>query len=676
MSDNNLKQIANTIRTLSMDAVQKANSGHPGMPMGFADVAAVLWGKILRHNPSDPEWINRDRVVLSAGHGSMLLYSALHLSGYDVTLDDIKNFRQWGSRTPGHPEFGHTKGVETTTGPLGQGFANAVGMAIARSLLEKEFNTASEKLIDHYIYAIAGDGDMMEGISSEAASLAGHMGLGRLIYIYDYNNITIEGSTDLAFSDDVAKRFESYNWHVQTIDGHNYGEIEAAILKAKEVTDKPCLIIAKTRIAKGSPKKEGSEESHGSPLGADEVKATKCAIGCDGDACFYVPESAYQYFTDRRKALKKDYDEWNALFRKVMDGGLKEKWDRFFSKNVNIDNLREKLPSFKTGDNVATRNASGKILEALYKELPNVAGGSADLASSNKSYVKGFDSTGKNKTGRNMHFGIREHAMGAIQNGIAYYGGFYPYSATFFVFMDYMRPAVRIAALSKLQAIYIYTHDSIFVGEDGPTHQPVEHLAAARAIPNLTVIRPADAAETAEAWLAAIAKKDGPTALLLTRHDVPVIKHESGSSAKDLHKGAYVIYSESENPDIIIMASGSEVCLSIEAAQVLKEQGIKARVISFPSWELFDKQPDAYKQKILPASVKKRAVVETGISMGWEKYAGESTLYITMESFGASAPYKILAEKFGFTAANIIDKIKRYIYYLIQEINSEIEPTV
>ncbi|MCU0822157.1 MAG: transketolase, partial [Spirochaetes bacterium] len=602
MSEQDLKQIANTIRTLSMDAVQKANSGHPGMPMGFADVAAVLWGKILRHNPADPAWINRDRVVLSAGHGSMLLYSVLHLSGYDLTLEDIKNFRQWGSKTPGHPEFGHTKGVETTTGPLGQGFANAVGMAFARSLLEKEFNTSAGKIIDHYIYAIVGDGDIMEGVSSEAASIAGHMGLGKLIFIYDYNNITIEGSTDLAFSEDVAKRFESYNWHVQTIDGHDYGAIEAAILNAKKVTDRPCIIIAKTKIAKGSPNKEGSEESHGSPLGAEEIKATKCAIGCDGEASFCVPDIVCRFFDDRRKVLIKDYDEWNSVFRKAMDSGLKKKWDAYFSKNINIDNLRGKLPVFKTGDNIATRNASGKILEALYRELPNIVGGSADLAPSNKTFVKGYDSTGQNKTGRNMHFGIREHAMGAIQNGIAYYGGFYPYTATFFVFLDYMRPPVRLAALSGLQTIYVFTHDSIFVGEDGPTHQPVEHLASARAIPNLTVIRPADASETAEAWLAALAKKDGPTAILLTRHDIPVIKQEPGSSAAYLHKGAYVVYGGQENPDLIIMASGSEVCLSIEAAVKLKEQGIRARVISFPSWELFDKQPEEYKQKVLPPS--------------------------------------------------------------------------
>ncbi len=656
MTKQDIIQVANTIKTLSMDAVQKANSGHPGMPLGCSDVAAVLWGKIIRHNPADPGWINRDRFVLSAGHASMLLYSVLHLAGYELSLDDIKNFRQWGSKTPGHPEFGFPKGVETTTGPLGQGFANAVGMAIARSLMEKEFNRDGKIIIDHYIYAIVSDGDVMEGISSEAASLAGHMGLGKLIFIYDYNEITIEGGTDLAFSEDVQKRFESYNWYVQDINGHNHDEIEKAILNAQKVTDKPSIIISRTDIAKGSPNKEGSEDSHGAPLGEDEVKATKRSIGCDEDSHFCVSEKVYDLFNIRRNELLKIHEEWQKDFNSAMKGELKVKWDKFFKK-PDIDSLRKQMPDFNPEDAAATRGVSGKILGAFFAELPNIVGGSADLGSSNKSFVKGYDETGKNRVGRNIHFGVREHAMGAIQNGIAYYGGFYPYTATFFVFLDYMRPAVRLAALSRLQAIYVFTHDSIFVGEDGPTHQPVEHLATARAIPNLTVIRPADAEETKEAWLSAIGNSEGPTALILTRQNVPSLR----SNAQELQKGAYIAYEGDATPDILMLASGSEVHLSIDTAVKLKEQGISARVISFPSWELFEKQPEGYKEKILPKDIKKRAVVETGIAMGWERYAGENALYITIERFGASAPYKVLAEKFGFTVDNVISCVMKYL---------------
>ena len=652
-----VKPMADALRALAMDAVEAAKSGHPGMPMGCADIAAVLWTKILLHNPDDPAWRNRDRFVLSAGHGSMLLYSMLHLSGYDVSLDDLKNFRQWGSCTPGHPEYGHTPGVETTTGPLGQGIANAVGMAIAERLLAEEFN-AGDSVIDHSIYVLAGDGCLMEGISYEAASLAGHLGLGRIVVIYDSNSISIEGSTDLAFSDDVARRFEACRWHVQTIDGHEYSAIETALLNAKAETGRPSIIIAKTRIAKGSPGKEGSEESHGAPLGDDEVKNTKRNIGCDADSVFCVSDDVYEIFRQRKKELAAEYAAWNEKFARSITGETKKKWDAYFAA-PDIHALREKLPVFDAAKPVATRTASGRVLEALFRELPNMAGGSADLAPSNKSFAKGFGETGRNTVGRNIHFGVREHAMGAIQNGMAYYGGMLPYTATFFVFFDYMRPPVRIAALSKLHVIYIFTHDSIFVGEDGPTHQPVEHLAVARAIPNLAVIRPADAEETKEAWLAALARTDGPTALVLTRQDMPVLMREF-KSADGLHRGAYVLW-EAADPKVCIMASGSEAHLALDAAKDLSSRGVGARVVSFPSWELFDAQSAEYKAAVLPASMQKRVVVETGVRMGWERYAGCDALFITMDNFGASAPANVLAEKFGFTKENIVARVLEFV---------------
>lgn len=653
-----MKLVATTIRTLAMDGVQKAKSGHPGMPMGCAEIAAVLWLKALKHNPSDPAWANRDRFVLSAGHGSMLLYSMLHLCGYDLSMDDLKNFRQWESRTPGHPEFGHTPGVETTTGPLGQGVANAVGMTLAQELLRAEFD-AGGPLIDHFIYALAGDGDLMEGVSYEAASLAGHWGLGRLIVVYDSNEITIEGSTDLAFSEDAAARFAACGWHVQRVDGHDCDAIEAALAAARDEKARPSLVIAKTRIAKGSPGREGSEESHGAPLGDDEVKKTKANLGCDPDGTFCVNERVYEIFAMRRKELESEYDAWRTMFDKKVKGELKKRWDRFFDA-VDADSLRGALPVFETGKSVATRSAGGKVLEALFRELPNIVGGSADLAPSNKSFVKGYTETGRGAIGRNIHFGIREHAMGAIQNGIAYYGGFIPYSATFFVFMDYMRPPVRLAALSRLRSIYVFTHDSFFVGEDGPTHQPVEHLAVARAIPGLTVIRPADAEETREAWLAALSGEAGPTAILLTRQDIPVLER-GADGARGLHRGAYVLWDPKRALDIILLASGSEVHIALEAAKELEASGIGARVVSFPSWEMFEKQPGGYRESVLPAAVGRRAVIEAGLSMGWERYAGAGALYVTLERFGASAPAQVLAGRFGFTKDNIMARVRSYL---------------
>ena len=647
--------IANTVRALSMDGVQKANSGHPGMPMGCADIAAVLWARIMQYNPSDPGWANRDRFVLSAGHGSMLLYTMLHLTGYDLGLEDLMNFRQRGSRTPGHPEFGHTAGVETTTGPLGQGFANAVGMAYAARLLGAEFD-----VIDHAVYAIVSDGDLMEGISSEAGSLAGHWGLGNIVFVYDSNQISIEGDTSLAFSEDVEKRFLSYDWHVQKIDGHDYGQIETALLKAREERQKPSLIIANTRIAKGSPGKEGSEDSHGSPLGEEEVRKTKAAIGCDADAKFCVPSRVYEIFQERKKELTGVYNSWQESFKGIIAGDKRTRWDSFFTR-PDGEVLRKQMPAFDVEKKIATRSAGGKVLESLFKSLPPLVGGSADLAPSNKTFVKGYSASGRDQAGRNVHFGIREHAMGAIQNGIAYYGGFIPYSATFFVFMDYMRPAVRLAALSGLPCIYVFTHDSLFVGEDGPTHQPVEHLAAARAIPNLTVLRPADAEETSEAWIAALENVTGPTALVLTRQDIPLLRKYTGKGAAELHKGAYTVHEPEIDPDILLLASGSEVHITLEAALELGKQGIHARVISFPSWELFDRQDEKYRRSVLPRHITKRAVVEAGLSQGWEKYAGAEALFITMKGFGRSAPCQELAEEFGFTVENIVLRVKEYL---------------
>ncbi|HRZ28977.1 MAG TPA: transketolase [Spirochaetota bacterium] len=650
--DEDLRKIANTIRTLSMDAVQKANSGHPGMPMGCADMGAVLWAEFLVHNPDDPGWINRDRFVLSAGHGSMLLYSLLHLSGYGLTLDDIRNFRQLHSRTPGHPEHYVTPGVETTTGPLGQGFANGVGMAMASKYLSDRFN-ANGPVIDHTVYAIVSDGDLMEGISSEAASLAGHLGLGSIVYLYDSNDISIEGSTGLTFSDDVKMRFEACKWHVQKIDGHNYAEIRAAITAAKNEKLRPSLIIARTRIAKGSPNLEGSEASHGAPLGEKEVGLAKRALEC-GDDCFAVAPGAYDIFERRRAELKKIYDSWKSEFASRVTGEIKKEWDAFFTR-PDIDSLRPKT-GFDTAKPMATRAASGVMLEKLFALVPGLIGGSADLGPSNKTFIKGYGESGAGKMGRNIHFGIREHAMGAIQNGMAYYGGIIPFSATFFVFMDYMRPPMRIAALGGLQTIYVFTHDSIFVGEDGPTHQPVEHLAAARAIPNLTVIRPADADETREAWLYALARNNGPTMLALTRQNLPPV---CGEKAAGLWKGAYVVRDE-PNPDIVVYSSGSEVALSLQAADLLKSRGIKARVVSFASWEIFDGQPEEYRNSILSHG-KPAAVVEAGLSMGWERYAGSNALFITMKGFGTSAPAEVLAEEYGFTPEKVSAEIEAHV---------------
>ena len=648
----------NTIRTLSMDAIQKANSGHPGAPMGLAAAAYVLWTKYLKHNPANPLWANRDRFVLSGGHASMLLYSLLYLTGYDVSLDDLKNFRQWGSKTPGHPEYRHTPGVETTTGPLGQGVANAVGMAMAERHLAARFNLPDAAVMDHDTYVMCGDGDLMEGLSSEAASLAGHLGLGRLTVLYDDNGISIEGSTAIAFTEDVQQRFEAYHWHVQTVeDGNDLKAISAALDAARQESQRPSLIMLKTQIAYGSPNKAGTADAHGAPLGEEEVCLTKKCLGCAEDAQFCVPDSVLTRF---RQALDKGGDAeaaWQGLMdayrvrhpeqaeilQRALDGRLGEDWDA-------------NVPDFKPGDGpVATRAASGMVLNALAAKVDTLIGGSADLAPSNKTFINEAPEFQKNAyEGRNIRFGVREHAMAAIMSGMALHGGVKPYGGTFLVFADYMRPSIRLAALMGLPVIYVFTHDSIAVGEDGPTHQPVEHLASLRAIPGLTVIRPADATETAEAWRVAVSSTDHPVALALTRQKLAVLDREALPAAQLLTKGAYILTDADGQPDIILMASGSEVHLVMAACQQLTEKGIKARVVSMPSWELFEAMPASYREEVLPAGVTARLAVEMGLPMGWERYVGDAGAVIGMNGFGASAPGPVVQEEFGFTIDNVV----------------------
>jgi len=647
----------NTIRALSMDAIQKANSGHPGAPMGLAAAAYVLWTRILKHNPANPDWLNRDRFVLSGGHASMLLYSLLYLSGYDLSLDDIKNFRQWGSKTPGHPEFGHTPGVETTTGPLGQGFANAVGMAMAERHLAATYNRTDCEIVDHHTFVMCGDGDMMEGITSEAASLAGHLGLSRLICIYDDNKISIEGSTDISFTEDVAQRFRAYNWDVRQVDdGNDLNAIYNAVVAAKKETDKPSLIVLRTHIAFGSPNKQDSSDAHGSPLGEEEIRLTKKRLGFPEDASFHVPEEAVKLFREsinkgkeaeslwqgKYKVYCNKYPELAKIWNDAVNGTLKDGWDA-------------DLPKFE--GSIATRAASGKALNAIAEKVPSLIGGSADLAPSNKTYLKSSRDFQKNRyDNRNIRFGVREHAMGAIMSGMAIHKGLRPYGGTFLVFADYMRPSIRLACMMKLPVIYIFTHDSVAVGEDGPTHQPVEHLAALRAIPGLIVIRPADAVETAEAWRIAMKSVDGPAALILSRQKLPVLDRSKYGPADGLANGAYILSDSTGKPDIILIASGSEVHIALEAADSLTAKDVQVRVVNMPSWELFEKMPQEYKDKVLLPDVEKRIAVEAGIPMGWERYAGSGGKIIGITGFGVSAPGGLVMEKFGFTPENIVEK--------------------
>lgn len=651
-----------TIRFLSMEQVQKANSGHPGMPMGMAPAAYVLWTRHLKYNPSNPYWVNRDRFVLSAGHGSMLLYSLLYLTGYDISLDDLKNFRQWGSRTPGHPEYHPKLGIEVTTGPLGQGLSNSVGMAIAQKYLANYFNRDGFNVIDYKIYAIAGDGDLEEGITSEASSLAGHLGLNNLVVIYDDNHITIDGNTELSFSEDVVKRYKAYNWNVIEVggDGNDMETFEKALKKAKKEKERPTIIKLRTHIAYGSPHKQDDAEAHGAPLGDDEIKLIKKNFGWDPEKSFYVPEEALASMRKAGEKGKKAEAAWNRLFKKYAEAHpelAQQLKDAVEGKlPVNIGDI---LPKFEAGTAMATRQASGKTLDAVMPKLPLIFGGSADLTPSNNTKFAGAKDFEKNAgDGRYIRYGVREHAMCGIMNGISVSGLTRAYGGTFLVFSDYMRPAIRVAALSKYPTILVFTHDSIGVGEDGPTHQPVEHYAALRAIPNLLVFRPGDANETAQAWKYILEHKDGPAAILLTRQPLPILDQNKYGSAANVSKGAYVLIA-ADKPDVLLLASGSEVSVAIEAAGKLAAEGTKIQVVSMPCWELFEKQPQEYKDSVLPPAVSARVGVEAGVELGWSKWLGEKGIFIGMSSFGASAPAKVCFEKFGITADNVVKAAKK-----------------
>jgi transketolase len=645
----------NSIRILSADAVEKAKSGHPGLPLGAAAMAFALWSRHMHHNSANPTWLNRDRFVLSAGHGSMLLYSLLHLFGYGLTIDDLKQFRQLGSKTPGHPEFGHTVGVETTTGPLGQGVANAVGFAIAEAHLSVKFNREGMNVVDHYTYALCGDGCMMEGISSEASSLAGTLKLGKLILLYDDNDISIEGSTDIAFREGVGMRYEAYGWHVQKVeDGNDIEAVSTAIAAAKACKEKPSLIIVKTQIGYGCPAKQGKASAHGEPLGADNVKCLKANLGWPADRDFYVPDEVYAHMESLKKAGQAIEAGWHKLFGewRAKYPDLAKDWDHWFDGKVPANLLDDpEFMKFEKPD--ATRNSSGILINRLAAILPNMIGGSADLAPSTKTEMKGRgDFSAEDYSGCNMHFGVREHAMAAIGNGMALHGGLRPFVATFFVFSDYMKPAMRLTAMMKLPLAYVLTHDSIGVGEDGPTHQPVEQLASVRSIPGFTLFRPADARETAAAWVYSLTA-NGPTALALTRQNLPLYE----GSGKSALKGAYILKESSKKvPDILLLASGSEVELIYKAAEILEAQGVAARVVSMPSWELFEKQPASYKEQVIPKAVRARLAVEAGGPFGWHRYIGLDGDLLCMEGFGASGPANLVFEKFGFNVENVVGK--------------------
>lgn len=649
-----LKAVATAVRVLTMDAVQKAKSGHPGLPMGCADLGSLIYGEILSHHPADPAWINRDRFVLSAGHGSMLLYSLLHLSGYALSLEELKNFRQHDSLTPGHPEYGLTPGVETTTGPLGQGIGNSVGLAMAERMLAARFNTETVRLIDHYTYVLCGDGDLMEGVSAEAASLAGHHGLGKLIVFYDSNSITIEGSTDLAFTEDVLKRFAAYGWQTLSGDAYDLEGIMKLVKEAQNEENRPAIIKLKSVIGKGSPNMAGSHKVHGAPLGEDEVKAAKIGLGVSEDGAFYIPREASEYFEIRREEWRKRYSDWQDMFKlwRQENPRLASEWDLFFQPVV-ADNLE--FPLYNEGDKIATRKAGGEVLNAMARQIPNLIGGSADLAPSNATDLKGMGSFQKgNPRGRNLHFGVREHGMGAIVNGLALHGGIKPFCATFLVFSDYMRPAIRLAAMMKLPVIYIFTHDSVFVGEDGPTHQPVEHITALRAIPNLVVLRPGDAQETAAAWKLALARTDGPTVLALTRQGLEVYAKDDAQWVDHVKRGAYIVKDCEGSPEIVLLATGSEVSLALGIAE---ELGSAVRVVSMISRELFLQQPQDFKEKLIPSTAR-RVVIEAGISMGWEGIAGSDGIVQSIDRFGESGPADQLAGILGLTVQQIVARIK------------------
>ncbi len=660
MANKNLdQQCVNTIRFLAVDGVQKANSGHPGLPMGAAAMAYTIWTRHLIHNPKNPKWPNRDRFILSAGHGSMLLYALLHLTGYDLPLDQLKQFRQWGSITPGHPEYGLTPGVEVTTGPLGQGFANGVGMAIAQRALAEQYNTKDHTIVGNTIYAIVSDGDLMEGVSSEAASYAGTQKLGSLVYLYDDNDISIEGSTDITFRENVGARFEAYGWQViGPIDGNDIEAVDAAIKAAKADTDRPALIICHTVIGYGSPNKAGTHGVHGSPLGPDEVKATKENLGWPLEPDFYIPDEALAHF---RQAVEKGAaaeSEWKALFAayRAANPELAAEFERV-QAGILPDNWDAAVPVFTPDDGaIATRSSGGKVLNAIYENLPELIGGSADLYPSNNTWLKSTGSFGWDEGGHNLQFGVREHAMGSLAVGIAHYGGLIPYTGTFLVFADYMRPPIRLASLSKQRVIFVFTHDSIGVGEDGPTHQPVEQIASLRAIPGVRVFRPADANEVTEAWRQAI-MHHGPTCLALTRQKLPTLDRTKYGDVSGVAKGAYVLLDTDGQPDLLLLATGSEVSLALDAATILAADGLKVRVVSMPCWELFDEQPEVYRKSVLPPDVPKLAI-EAGVTMGWHKYTGDNGDVIGLDRFGASAPLKIVMDKLGFNVDNVVSRAK------------------
>ncbi len=654
----------NTIRTLSIDGVQKANSGHPGLPLGAAPMAYVLWQRHLKASGADPKFQDRDRFVLSAGHGSMLLYSLLHLYGYPLTMDDLKQFRQWGSKTPGHPESFMTVGVEATTGPLGQGIANAVGMAMAERMLAHRFNREGHTIVDHHTYALCGDGDLMEGISSEASSLAGHLKLGKLICLYDSNHISLDGPTSMAFTEDVAKRYVAYGWQVIVVQDGNtdFDAIDRAIKKAKKETTKPSLIVVKTTIGFGSPKKAGTEEAHGSPLGPEEVAATKVALGWDPEKSFFVPEPAAERFAKAARKAKSTAKKWKKAFAEYAKAhpDLATAWQEAWTQGLPTD-IASVLPKFETGGKLATRQSGGMALNTLASKLPWLVGGDADLSVSTNTKLKNEKSfDGTTGEGRNIHFGVREHAMGAIANGMCWHGGVRPFVATFFVFSDYVRPSIRLSALNHLPVVWVFTHDSIALGEDGPTHQPVEHLMALRVIPNLHVVRPADANETAAAWLHALKRTNGPTLLALSRQALTTIDRTGCGAASMLERGGYVL-SEAKGgpPQAILIATGSEVELALAAKTTLESSGIATRVVSMPCFAAFDAQDAAYRENVLPKNVGARVAIEAGVTLGWERYVGERGAIIGLDRFGASAPGPTNMKQLGFTVDNVVATVKR-----------------
>ena len=664
MSDPKLDQLCiNTIRFLAVDAVQRAKSGHPGTPMGAATIAYVLWDRFLKHNPGDPKWPNRDRFILSPGHASAMLYSLLHLTGYDLPLGELMSFRQWGSKTPGHPEYGLTPGVEMTTGPLGQGFAHGVGMAVAERWLGEHYNRPGHEIVDHYTYAIVSDGDLQEGVSAEAASLAGTLRLGKLIYLYDDNDISIEGNTDIAFAENVAQRFQAYGWHViGPIDGMDSDCVDAAIRMARQELSRPTLIICRTIIGFGSPNKAGTASAHGEPLGEEEVLLTREKLGWTYAEPFTIPQEALDHFQEARKrgdqwqkdwqvrleAYRQTYPDEAAQLEEALQGILPEGWDR------GLEGLfgAESRP-------IATREASGQVMNAIVGRVHAFTGGSADLAPSTKTLLKDHGNYGfEEYCGHNLHFGVREHAMGAIANGMALHGGTIPYTATFLIFSDYMRPAIRLGALMNQRVVYIFTHDSIGLGEDGPTHQPIEQLPSLRAIPNLKVLRPADAAEVVEAWKVALECRHGPTALALSRQNLPVLDRSIFAPASGVHRGGYVLWETSDSPEVILIATGSEVHIALEAGKQLQEEGIAARVVSLPSWELFDSQPAEYRNSVLPAEVSVRVSIEAASPLGWERYVGNQGVAMGLPHFGASAPAGVLYEEFGLTAQRMAEEAR------------------